>query len=400
MAEHTRSTVSILFSDGVGHPTPLDEAQDGPSGAVAGPREALRGLVEKYGGLWVGEIGGGVLSTFGTAASAVSCGLEMQRAFAGDAESEPRIGIHIGELVFRETPGGTEVFGDPIVVAARLPGLADPGGICLSGGVYHALPRDRRGLDFEYLGERELKSVDRPVAVYRVVEPASVPLGALGLDGNDAAPRRSPWLLPLASTAAAALAVVAAFWVSQSERPASVGKSEIGAVGAPLPTEQESVPTDLLAFAAVRDELLAFDATQLGARLRTIPDPVKNDTLYHVEFEADCECTVLVFAVNGVTDEVALLYPNHFEPRAQSARGLTVRIPSSQEWNLRAVGHAGVDVLKLIAVREALDFPRDRSVPWVTTPDRQDRVEELRALLERVRAGASGTASAPLRIVP
>jgi hypothetical protein len=64
------------------------------------------------------------------------------------------------------------------------------------------------------------------------------------------------------------------------------------------------------------------------------------------------------------------------------------------------VGGVGIDVLKLIAVEAELAFPGDRSEPWVVRPDQSDRVEELRALLERVQAGVWGAATAPLQIIP
>ncbi|MCH8084368.1 MAG: hypothetical protein IH885_09055 [Myxococcales bacterium] len=64
------------------------------------------------------------------------------------------------------------------------------------------------------------------------------------------------------------------------------------------------------------------------------------------------------------------------------------------------MGREGADVLKLVVVEEALAFPGDRSEPWVATPDQSDRVEELRALLERIQAGVWGVATTPLQIVP
>ena len=399
MSEQTRKTVSILFSSVVGHTTAADDDSGGSNGAAAGLREAQREQVEKHRGEWIREVGGGALSSFDTAASALSCALEMQRAFASDNEPGLRIGIHTGELAVRKTQRGTDVFGDSIVVAARLQGLAEPGGIWFSGRVYQGLPRDRKGLEFEYLGEKQLQSVNRPVSVYRVIDPASVPAGLLDLEEDHAGALRPSWLPPLAGVAAAAgLALIAAYWVSRFESPRSGAETELEEPV--LSAEQKLEASRLVAFAAVRDDLLALAATGLEARIWTIPDPVKNGAPYQLEFEADCDCTVLLFAVNGTTEEIALLYPNSFEPRARIARGKTVRLPSSPEWKLRAVGREGADVLKLIAVEEALAFPGDRSEPWVATPDQSDRVEELRALLERIQAGVWGVATAPLQIVP
>jgi class 3 adenylate cyclase len=401
MPEQTRKTLSILFSDLTDNPTAAEGASDGSGGAAAETREALQELAEKHRGEWVREVGGGALCVFETPAGAVRCALEIQRALASGKQPGPRIGVHIGELEVRETESGTEVFGDAIVVAARLPGFAEPGGICVSGRVYQCLARDPKVLGFEYLGEKQLKSVSQPIPVYRAVDLAGAPVGQTGGNGHRAWASRSRWLVPLSGVmAAAVLALLAALWASRTEsvRPVLENEPTAGERVAAVP--QPSEAPHLAAFAAVRDDLLALTSTDLRARVRTIPDPVKDGGLYQVELEADCDCTVLLFAANAMTDEISLLYPNYFEPEARITRGAIVRIPSSPEWRLRAVGGEGIDVLKLIAVQDALVFPADRSEPWVVTPGQRDRVEELRALLDRVRTGVWGAAAARLQIAP
>ncbi len=401
MEEQTRKTVSIFFSNGVSRPPAADEARDGQSAVAAGECAGQRKLVEKYRGEWVGEVGGGALSTFDTAASAVSCGLEMQREFASDGEPDLRIGIHIGELTFRKTQRGTEVFGDSIVVAARLSGFAERGGIWISGRVYQGLPRDPMVLSFEYLGEKQLKSVSQPVPVYRAVDLAGVLVGRASGNGHGAWVSRSRWLVPLSGVlAAAVLALIAALWVSRIESDRSVVENAVTGSEPVVAVPQQPEASRLAAFAAVRGDLLTLASSGLGVRVRTIPDPVKSGALYQVEFEVDCDCSVLLFAANAMTEEIALLYPNNFEPEARITRGARIRIPSPPEWRLRAVGSEGVDVLVLIAVRAVLAFPADRGEPWVVRPDQVDRVEELAKLLERVQADTWGAARARLQIVP
>jgi class 3 adenylate cyclase len=401
MLEQTRQTVSILFSDFTGNTTAAEDTSHGPGSAARGAREALQALAEKHRGEWVREVAGGALCVFETTAGAMSCALEIQRSLASEVQSALRVGIHIGELEVRKTERGTEVFGDAIVVAARLPGFAERGGICISGRVYQNLPRDRQGMEFEYLGEKPLENVSQPVPVYQFVDPERAPVGQTGNQGERAGTPRSRWLLPLSGVAVAAgLALIAALWVSRFESDRPVVENDVTGSERVVAVPQQPEASRLAAFAAVRDDLLTLASNDLGVRVRTIPDPVNNGALYQVEFEADCDCSVLLFAANAMTEEIALLYPNNFEPKARITRGAKIRIPSSPEWRLRAVGSEGVDVLVLIAVQAVLAFPADRGEPWVVRPDHGDRVEELAKLLERVQADIWGAAEARLQIVP
>ena len=143
------------------------------------------------------------------------------------------------------------------------------------------------------------------------------------------------------------------------------------------------------------------DAT-VSARVWTIPDPVKDNALYQVGFEAGCDCTSRVFSISG--PEIALIYPNSYQPESTVSDGKRVLIPSTptRPFKMRAVGGEGIDVLKLLVVEGELGFPVDRSELWVATPEHPDRIEELVGLLDRLEGGASrwGVATAPLQIVP
>src|SRR5438477_7320832 len=91
---------------------------------------------------------------------------------------EYRIGIHQGDIVVE----GDDILGDGVNIAARLEGIAEPGGICISG-VVHDQVRGKVELDFADLGEQSLRNIARSVRVYRVVldqpmpaAPAALPL--------------------------------------------------------------------------------------------------------------------------------------------------------------------------------------------------------------------------------
>ena len=78
-------------------------------------------------------------------------------------QMEFRIGINLGDVVVE----GEKLYGDGVNIAARLEGLAEPGGICISGTVYDQV-ENKLALGYEYIGEQAVKNIAKPVRVYRV----------------------------------------------------------------------------------------------------------------------------------------------------------------------------------------------------------------------------------------
>ena len=114
-------------------------------------------------------MGDGMLAEFASVADAVRAAVETQQAIgernAGLPDNERiefRVGINLGDVVI----DGDDIHGDGVNVAARLEGLAEAGGICISGSVQEQA-RDRTGFDFEGLGEQEVMNIDRPIRVWR-----------------------------------------------------------------------------------------------------------------------------------------------------------------------------------------------------------------------------------------
>ena len=123
-------------------------------------------------------MGDGMLSEFASVVDAVRAAAEVQQAVAErnadvpqDKRIEFRIGINLGDVVI----DGEDIHGDGVNVAARLEGLAEPGGIFVSAAVYDQV-RDRMDVPFEDLGEQQVKNIDRPVHVWRWVQEAASPL--------------------------------------------------------------------------------------------------------------------------------------------------------------------------------------------------------------------------------
>jgi adenylate cyclase len=123
----------------------------------------------------VKNTGDGLLAEFASAVDAVRCAVEIQRGMAdrepdvpGERRIRFRIGINLGDVIVEEH----DIFGDGVNVAARLEGLAKPGGICISRVVRDQI-RDKFTYQFEDMGEQSVKNIARPVRVYRVSDTGS-----------------------------------------------------------------------------------------------------------------------------------------------------------------------------------------------------------------------------------
>jgi adenylate cyclase len=143
-------------------------------GTLAQLKAHRRALVDpkitEHRGRIVMTTGDGMLVEFASVVDALRCTVDVQRGMAErnaevpkDKRIEFRVGINFGDIIFE----GDDIFGDGVNVAARLEGLAEPGGICVSSRVYEDA-RGKLDVTFEDVGEQTLKNIERPVRVYRV----------------------------------------------------------------------------------------------------------------------------------------------------------------------------------------------------------------------------------------
>jgi class 3 adenylate cyclase/pimeloyl-ACP methyl ester carboxylesterase len=161
VAEAERRLAAILFSDLEGYTAQMGADEGRAIAAVQRARLEQRGLVTRYHGDWLQEIGDGALCTFPSAVDAVRCAFEIQSAFARDPDVRLRIGIHVGDIVI----SGRDIFGDGVNIASRIQALATPGGICVSEKVYDEI-RNKPGIAARSLGAQRLKNVDHLVRVF------------------------------------------------------------------------------------------------------------------------------------------------------------------------------------------------------------------------------------------
>ena len=210
----TRKLAAILVSDVVGYSRLTGADED----RILARLRALRSdlidpTIAVHHGRIVKRTGDGAIVEFRSVVDAVNCAIEVQRAMvernaevAPDKRIEFRIGVHLGDVV-EESDG--DLMGDGVNIAARLEGVAKPGGICLSEDAYRHV-RDRLNENFVDLGEKELKNIARPVRVY-ALSPGAI--AAAAGKSQAAAPVRavtrgaSRWAAVIAACGVAALAV-------------------------------------------------------------------------------------------------------------------------------------------------------------------------------------------------
>jgi adenylate cyclase len=165
-----RKLAAILSADVVGYSRLMAEDEAATVRNLTDYREEIGLLVRQHRGRVVDTAGDSLLAEFPTATDAVSCAVDVQGSLgarnatlAPERRMEFRIGVHLGEVRVE----GERIYGDGVNIAARLEGLADAGGICISGTVRDQV-EGKLGLRCEDLGEQSLKNIPRPVHVYRV----------------------------------------------------------------------------------------------------------------------------------------------------------------------------------------------------------------------------------------
>jgi len=170
MASTTRRLAAILAADIAGYSRLMGADEVGTVQALREHREAADPLIAQHGGRIVKTTGDGVLIEFGSVVGAVECALGLQRLAAernagtpAERRMEWRIGIHIGDVLIE----GEDILGDGVNIAARLEGIAEPGGVCISEDAFRQV-RGKVEAEFADIGEQTLKNIARPLRVYSV----------------------------------------------------------------------------------------------------------------------------------------------------------------------------------------------------------------------------------------
>jgi TolB-like protein/Tfp pilus assembly protein PilF len=164
-----RRLAAILAADVAGYSRLMSADEAGTLRAVNACLNAcIEPAIAAHEGRIVKLMGDGVLAEFPSAVEAVECAAEIQSQMSAsnpkDARIQLRIGVNIGDVIAE----GDDIFGDGVNIAARLEGLAAPGGICVSGTIYDHV-RGKAAVTFEDMGQHQVKNIPEPLRVYRIV---------------------------------------------------------------------------------------------------------------------------------------------------------------------------------------------------------------------------------------
>jgi adenylate cyclase len=167
-----RRLAAIMLLDMVGYSRFMGLDEEGTIAHQKAHRDyVIDPTITQHGGRIVKSTGDGLLVEFPSVMDAVKCATEVQRELAGrdadvpeDRRIQYRIGINLGDIVI----DGDDILGDGVNVAARLEGLAEPGGICISGNV-HDQVKNKLDISFQDMGEQHLKNILEPMRAYRIL---------------------------------------------------------------------------------------------------------------------------------------------------------------------------------------------------------------------------------------
>jgi adenylate cyclase len=166
-----RKLAAILSADVAGYSRLMRDDEEATIRTLTDYRRTIGNLTQQYRGRVVDSPGDNLLAEFASVVDAVNCAVEIQRELAErnaelpeDRRMQFRVGVNLGDVVTE----GERIYGDGVNIAARMEGLAEAGGICLSGAAHDEI-ENKIALQFEYLGEQEVKNISKPLRAYRVL---------------------------------------------------------------------------------------------------------------------------------------------------------------------------------------------------------------------------------------
>jgi len=170
--ESKQRLAAVINADVVGYSRLLSQDRVGTIKTIKDHRKLFTDSIQDYSGRIVDTPGDNILAVLESVSDAVNCAVEIQRELAERNAEIPsarmmqwRIGIELGDIVEEEDG---KVYGDGVNISKRVQDLAEPSGICVSGKVYDQV-HGKLGLEYESLGEHDVKNIANPVPVYRVL---------------------------------------------------------------------------------------------------------------------------------------------------------------------------------------------------------------------------------------
>ena len=166
-----RRLAAILAADAVGYSRLMRKDEPGALALLHKHRsEVIDPAIAKHRGRTVKLMGDGLLAEFSSVVESVDCAAEIQRTMAarnggsrGERQMAFRIGVHLGDVIVE----GDDLYGDGVNIAARLEGIAEGGGVCISRQAYDQV-QNKLALGYRSLGPQNLKNIPEPVEAFAI----------------------------------------------------------------------------------------------------------------------------------------------------------------------------------------------------------------------------------------
>jgi adenylate cyclase len=176
-----RKLTAILSADAVGYSRLMGEDEEATVRTLTAYREVIGILINDNKGRLVDSPGDNILAEFASVVDSLRCAWNIQQEIKSKNSELPenrrmsfRMGVNLGDVIEE----GNQIYGDGVNIAARLEGLAQEGGICISGTAYDQV-KNKLPFRFDYEGEQTVKNISEPVRVYRVRMKAEVDIPEL-----------------------------------------------------------------------------------------------------------------------------------------------------------------------------------------------------------------------------
>ncbi len=168
---YVRKLTAILSADVKGYSLLMANDDHATVRILTAYRAVMTRIIRAFRGRVVDSPGDNLLAEFPSVLDGVGCAVQIQselklrnRALPEKRRMKFRIGINLGDVIQE----GERIYGDGVNIAARIEGLAEPEGICISGPAYDQVG-NKVGLEYEYLGEHKVKNIIKPVRVYKIL---------------------------------------------------------------------------------------------------------------------------------------------------------------------------------------------------------------------------------------
>ncbi len=243
-ADFKRKLAAIFMADVVGYSRMMGEDEAATLKILTTYQGVMTGLIKQHRGRVVDAPGDAFLAEFSSVVDAVQCAVAVQKELQARNNELPeasrmqfRVGINLGDVIEE----GEKIYGDGVNIAARLEALADPGGICISKTAFDHI-ETKLPLGYEFLGEKEVKNIARPVKAYRVLlDPRITVAGEVA--PAPARPRRTSTAVVAGSLLVALAAVLVVVWQAGLLGPRGAQETVSSSAPAPAPqAPQASVP--------------------------------------------------------------------------------------------------------------------------------------------------------------